>query len=66
MPFLPRDYQGRLPVVWVKYDILTSWGGGIVEKSIGGQNDSRYKRIQWNTFESGIKCMCLNARSIIN
>ena len=21
LPFLPRDCQGRLPVVWVKYDI---------------------------------------------
>ena len=21
LPFLPRDYQGRLPVAWVKYDI---------------------------------------------
>ena len=21
LPFLPRDWQGRLPVAWVKYDI---------------------------------------------
>ena len=21
LPFLPRDYRGRLPVAWVKYDI---------------------------------------------
>ena len=20
LPFLPRDYQGRLPVAWVKYE----------------------------------------------
>ena len=32
LPFLPGDCQGRLPVAWVKYDILTSWAGGIVEK----------------------------------
>ena len=32
---------------------------------IGGQTDNRYKRIQGNTSKSGIKCVCLNARSII-
>ena len=36
------------------------------KKTIGGLNDRRYKRIQRNTSESGIKCVCLNARSIIN
>ena len=37
-----------------------------MKKTIGGQKDRRYKRIQRNTSESGIKCVCLNARSIIN
>ena len=32
----------------------------------GGQKDRRCKRIQRNTSESGIKCVCLNARSITN
>ena len=36
------------------------------KKTIGGQKDSRSKKIQGNTSESGIKCVCLNARSIIN
>ena len=36
------------------------------KKTIGGQKDRRCKRIQRNTSESGIKCVCLNARSIIN
>ena len=36
------------------------------KKTIGGQKDRRSKRIQRNTSESGIKCVCLNARSIIN
>ena len=31
-----------------------------------GQKDKRYKKIQRNTSEAGIKCVCLNARSIIN
>ena len=34
--------------------------------TIGGQQDRRSKRIQRNTSEYGIKCVCLNARSIIN
>ena len=40
--------------------------GGFLNKSIGGQKDSRYKRIQGNTYKSGIKYVCLNGRSIIN
>ena len=36
------------------------------KKTIGGQKDRRSKKIQRNTPESGIKCVCLNARSIIN
>ena len=33
---------------------------------MGGQKDRRSKKIQRNTSESGIKCVCLHARSIIN
>ena len=42
--------------------------GGKSKKTIGGhgQKDKRSKNIQRNTSESGIKCVCLNARSIIN
>ena len=40
--------------------------GGLSKKTIGGQKDRRCKRIQRNTSESGIKCVCLNTRSIIN
>ena len=36
------------------------------KNNIGGQKDRRSKKIQRNTSESGIKCVCLNARSIIN
>ena len=32
---------------------------------MGGQKDRRSKKIQRNTSASGIKCVCLNARSII-
>ena len=35
------------------------------KKTTGGQKDRRCKRIQRNTSEFGIKCVCLNARSII-
>ena len=38
---------------------------GLSTKTIG-QKDTRYKRIQRNTSEAGIKCVCLNARSIIH
>ena len=64
---MPRDCQGRLPVALVKYDIKTSWaGGGLSKNTIGGPTDKRSKKIQRNTSASGIKCVCLNARSIIN
>ena len=33
---------------------------------MGGQKDRRSKKIQRNTSSSGIKCVCLNARSIIH
>ena len=36
------------------------------KKTIGGQKERRSKKIQRNTSESRIKCVCLNARSIIN
>ena len=36
------------------------------KNTIGGQKDRRSKKIQRNTSESGIKCACLNARSIIH
>ena len=36
------------------------------KNTIGGQKDRRTKKIQRNTTESGIKCVCLNAKSIIN
>ena len=36
------------------------------KKTIGGQKDRRSKKIQRNTSKSGIKCVCLDARSIIN
>ena len=54
-------------MAWVKYDIYTSWAGGLSKKTIGGQKDRRYKRIQRNTSgRAGIECVCLNAGSIIN
>ena len=37
-----------------------------MSKKTIGQNDTRHKRIQRNTSEAEIKCVCLNARSIIN
>ena len=43
-----------------------SWAGGMSRMTIGGPKDRRSKKIQRNTSESGIKCVCLNARSIIN
>ena len=39
--------------------------GGLSKNTTGGQKDRRSKKIQRNTSESGIKCVCLNARSII-
>ena len=36
------------------------------KNTIDGQKDRRYKRIQRNTPEYGIKCVCLNPRSIVN
>ena len=60
LPFLPRDCQGRLPVAWVKYDLFKLVGqGGLSKKTIGGQKERRSKKIQRNTSESGIKCVCL-------
>ena len=39
---------------------------GLSKNNIRGQKDRSYKRICRNTPESGIKCVWLNARSIIN
>ncbi len=36
------------------------------KKALNVQEDSRCKGIQGNTSKSEIKCVCLNARSIIN
>ena len=36
------------------------------KNTIGGHKDRRSKKIQRNTSESGIKCLCLNVRSIVN
>ena len=36
------------------------------KKALNVQDDSRCKGIQGNTSKSEIKCVCLNARSIIN
>ena len=41
-------------------------GQGVVEKHYRWTKDRRSKKIQRNTSESGIKCVCLNARSILN
>ena len=40
--------------------------GGLSKKALNVQDDSRRKGIQGNTSKSEIKCVCLNARSIIN
>ena len=39
---------------------------GLLKKALNVQDDSRCKGIQGNTSKSEIKCVCLNARSIIN
>ena len=48
---------------WVKYD---SWVGGLSKQALNIQEDSRCKGIQGNTSKAEIKCVCLNARSIIS
>ena len=40
--------------------------GGLSKKALNVQDDSRRNGIQGNTSKSEIKCVCLNARSIIN
>ena len=40
--------------------------GGLSRKAQQVQEDSRRKGIQGNTSREEIKCVCLNARSIIN
>ena len=40
--------------------------GGLSKQALNIQEDSRCKGIQGNTSKAGIKCVCLNDRSIIN
>ena len=51
---------------FLKFSFKLAGQGGLSKKTIGGQTDRRYKGIQRNTSESGIKCVCLNPRSITN
>ena len=49
---------------WVKYDI---YGQVFFSKqALNIQEDSRCKGIQGHTSKAEIKCLCINARSIIN
>ena len=50
-------------MAWVSY---TSRAGGFVKEGSKVQECSRCKGIQGNTSKEEIKCVCLNARSIIN
>ena len=45
---------------------LSTKEGGLSTKVLNVQKDNRCKGIQGNTSKSEIKCVCLNARSIIN
>ena len=40
--------------------------GGLSKKAQSGQDDSSSTIRQGNTSKAGLKCVCLNARSIIN
>ena len=53
-------------MAWISTIFKLVGQGGLSKNTIGGQKDMRSKKIQRNTSESGIKCVCLNARSIIN
>ena len=69
LSFLPRDCQGWLPVAWGKYDItiFKLVGQGVCQRRLKKvQADSGCKGIQGNTSKAEIKCVCLNARSIMN
>ena len=49
------------------YSLVLGIGAeGLSNKAQNVQEDNRCKGLQRNTSESGIKCVCLNARSIIN
>ena len=50
-----------------KVRYLNKWGRGVCQKRLNKvQEDSRCKGIQGSTSKEEIKCVCLNARSIIN
>ena len=49
-------------MAWVKYDIKIS----LSKKAQNVQADSGCKEIQGNISKAEVKCVCLNARSIIN
>ena len=66
LPFLPRDCHGWLPVVWVIKVRYSVGQGGLSKKAQQVQEDGRCEGIQGNTSKAEIKCVCLNARSIIN
>ena len=53
-------------MAWVKYDIKLVGQEGWSNKAQNVQEDNICKGLQTNTSEYGIKCVCLNARSIIN
>ena len=61
-----------MAVAWVKLKstifklVLVVGQEGLSKKALNVQEDSRCKGIQGNTSKSEIKCVCLNARSIIN
>ena len=54
-------------MAWVKYDIYTSWACFFFTKKAQNiEEDSRCNGIQGITSKAEIKCVCLNARSILN
>ena len=69
-PVLDAGDDGRpydIGFVFVKSPSHSLVGqGGLSKKALNVQDDSRCQGIQGNTSKSEIKCVCLNARSIIN
>ena len=53
-------------MAWVKYVIKLVEQGGLSKKAQKVQEDIRCNGIQGNTSKAEIRCVCLNARSIIN
>ena len=66
LQFLPRDCQGRLPLALESTIFKLVGQGGLPKKAKKVQADCGCKGIQGNTSKSEIKCVCLNARSILN